>query len=122
MNAALSLELIFKAILAKRSHPVPDGSTGHDLLVLCELAELIVSDDQRLTLELMTQELIWLARYPTPKRPEKFDQFHDEILEKHIIRGQVGNVSSTQANPKTFPTFENYKRIWTVSIETFQQG
>jgi hypothetical protein len=120
LNAALSLELIFKAVLVKKNRPIPDDSRGHDLLTLCELAEVTLSNDQRLTLELMTQELIWFARYPVSKRPEKFDQFYDEILEKHIIRTKSGNVHSVRANPKTFSNFENYEKIWRSAVEELQ--
>jgi len=68
----------------------------------------------------MTEELVWFARYPTPKQPEKFDEFHDAIFEKHIIRNHSGNVHSTRANIETFSNFENYKRIWEAAIAEFK--
>jgi HEPN domain-containing protein len=78
-NAALSLELIFKAILANRKMPIPSGQKGHDLRVLCEQACVSVSDQQIATLELMTEEIIWAARYPAPNSEERMDDYHDRI-------------------------------------------
>ncbi len=67
----------------------------------------------------MTEELIWLARYPTPKKPERFDKFHDTIFEKHVIRSSSSNVNSVRANNETFSNFENYKAIWDVALVEF---
>src|ERR1700730_14156962 len=52
-NAALSLELIFKAVLAKKGLPIPSGQSGHDLRSLCTEAQIAVSSQQMTTLELM---------------------------------------------------------------------
>lgn len=115
-NAALSLELVFKAILARRGCPIPDNADGHNLGMLCNAAELQVTDGQRTTLELMTEELVWAARYPTPKKADKFDRFHDEIMEKHKVRHSSG----VRANPNTFPNFENYLKVWRAALSTFE--
>jgi hypothetical protein len=119
-NAALSLELIFKAILANKRSKIPQGANGHNLKLLCDRVGVAISENQSLTLELMTEELVWFARYPTPKQPEKFDEFHDAIFEKYIIRNHSGNVHSTRANIETFSNFENYKRIWEAAIAEFK--
>ena len=119
LNAALSLELLFKSILAKENREIPDGGDGHDLKLLCHKAGVAISPNQVLTLELMTEELIWFARYPTPKRAERFDQFHDGVLEKHIVRTQSGNVFRVTANRDTFSDFENYKKLWDLGVEKF---
>lgn len=117
-NAALSLELLFKSILAKRNQEIPDGRDGHDLGLLCKRAKVPVSQSQILTLELMTEELIWFARYPTPKQAERFDRFHDVIFEKHIVREQSGNEFRVFANRETFSDFDNYKRLWDLALHT----
>lgn len=114
-NAALSLELVFKAILARRGCSIPDSADGHNLMVLCRKAELQLTDDQRTTLELMTEELVWAAKYPTPKKAEGFDRYHDEIFEKHKVR----NTHFVRANPDTFPNIENYLKIWNAALSAF---
>jgi len=118
-NAALSLELLFKSVLAKENVEIPDGREGHDLGLLCQKAGITLSANQALTLELMTEELIWFARYPTPKQAQRFDRFHDVILEKHMIRTHSGNVFRTMANRETFSDFENYTKLWGMAVEKF---
>lgn len=115
-NAALSLELIFKAILAKKKIEVP---RAHNLNLLCKKAGIVMSKEQEITLELMTEELIWSARYPTPTKAEKFDEYHDSTFEKHVIRERSGNVGRVLANPKTFSNFENYNAIWNMAAVKF---
>ncbi|MEH6951227.1 hypothetical protein V4R08_07745 [Nitrobacter sp. NHB1] len=121
-NAALSLELVFKAILARRGCPIPDNADGHNLVMLCNAAELQVTDDQRTMLELMTEELVWAARYPSPKKADRFDRFYDEIIEKHKKRISAGNTHMVLANSKTFPNFENYLKVWMAAFSTFEAG
>jgi len=113
-NAALSLELIFKAVLARKQLPIPSGRKGHDLQVLCAIAGVSLSEQQMTTLELMTEEIIWAARYPAPNTEEKMDDYHDRIFEKHVVRSRTANVTSVRANPETFPNWENYAKIWSI--------
>jgi hypothetical protein len=119
-NCALSLELAFKAILVRRGRVFPTGPSGHDLIALCNAAEVEVSDDQKTTLELMTAELVWAARYPTPKSVDEFDRFHDVIFEKHKVRHTSGNMGSVIANPKIFPTLENCLQIWNAALFVYE--
>jgi hypothetical protein len=119
-NAALSLELVFKAILARRGCSIPDGANGHDLTVLCSKAKLQFTDYQRTTLELMTEQLVWAGKYPTPKKAETFDRYHDEIFEKHKVRASSGNTYSVLRNRETFPDLENYLKIWNVALSAFE--
>lgn len=120
-NAALSLELIFKAILAKKKMRIPSSQKGHDLRLLCRQACVVVSDQQMTTLELMTEEIIWAARYPTPNTEERMDDYHDRIFEKHVVRSRTANATIARANPETFPNWENYAKIWNACTGEFDQ-
>jgi len=115
-NAALSLELIFKAILAAKGDDIP---TIHILRELCVKADVQLNDDQKHTLDLLTENILWLARYPTPKTEGQWDSFHDKIIEKHIVRMKSSNTHTTLANPKRFPSIENYKSIWGICISKY---
>ena len=115
-NAALSLELIFKAILAAKEKAIPQT---HKLSELSSMAEVDLDDDQICTLELLTECIVWLARYPSPKTEKKWDKFRDNILERHMVHSQSGNIHSTLANPKRFPTMENYTKIWEICLAKF---
>ncbi len=68
----------------------------------------------------MAEELLWVARYPTPKKSEKFDNFYDKVLEKHIVRSRSGNVYSTRVNSDTFSDFKNYSAIWKLALIEFE--
>jgi len=83
------------------------------------MAEVELDEDQKYTLELLTEAIVWLAKYPAPKSEAKWDNFHDNILERHIVRSQSGNTHSTLANPKRFPSMENYTRIWEICLAKY---
>jgi hypothetical protein len=113
--------LIFKAILAQRQLRIPVGQKGHDLRVLCTQACVGVSDQQMTTLELMTEEIIWAARYPAPNKEGRMDDYHDRIFEKHVVRSRTANVTIARANLETFPNWENYAKIWNACAAEFEQ-
>lgn len=115
-NAALSLELIFKAILAKKKLPIPNGRSGHNLRNLCLRGSVKLSGSQMLTLDLLGEMIIWAGRYPAPKTSEEWDKYRDQTFEKHVIRKSNNPI----ANPKTFPNWENYLKIWDVCIAGFE--
>ena len=115
-NSAMSLELVFKSVLAKKGISIPIGQSGHDLRLLCMKAHINLSTDQMTTLELMTEEIIWAGRYPVPNTEQRWNDYHDLIVEKHIIRSQLGNVTSARANSATFPNWGNYTKIWDAAV------
>lgn len=108
-NAVLSLELIFKAILAANGETIP---SIHFLRELCVRAQVELDEHQKFTLDLLTESILWLGRYPVPKSEAQWDNFHDNIFEKHKVRLQSGNTHMTLSNRKRFPSMENYTRIW----------
>ena len=116
-NAALSLELIFKAILAAKRKTRP---SIHFLRELCTKAEIELDENQKHTLDLLTESILWLGRYPTPKSEAQWDHFHDNIFEKHKIRLQSGNKHITLANRKRFPSMENYTKIWGICLVKYE--
>jgi HEPN domain-containing protein len=111
-NAALSIELILKAILARKSIGIPNRSGGHDLLALSDIALVSISENQKKTLDLLTATIIWSGRYPAPNSQTKWDEYQDFTFESHIVRETVGNVSRVMANRETFPDWNNYFKIW----------
>jgi hypothetical protein len=122
LNAALSIELILKAVLAKKGLSIPDDGNGHNLNLLCIRARVGLSDNQEATLELLTEELVWAGRYPVPKTEARWDRYQDQILERHIVRRSVGNVHSVMANRKTFSDWGNYAKIWDACVAEFESA
>lgn len=121
-NAALSLEQILKAILARKKIDVPTRGDGHDLLLLSERASLRTSDDQKKTLDLLTATIIWSGRYPAPNSESKWDEYQDLTFESHVIRTTIGNVSTVMANRHTFPDWNNYEKIWTLCLAEYENA
>jgi hypothetical protein len=108
-NAALSIELLLKAIIVAKGR-VP--SQHHELPGLAGDAGVAFSKSQKATLELLGEVLKWSGRYPVPKKETAWDHYYDHVLEKHIIREREGNVGRVRANPETFPSVTNYKALW----------
>jgi HEPN domain-containing protein len=114
-NAAISIELILKAILARKLIDIPNRFGGHDLLALSDMVAVQVSENQRKTLDLLTATIIWSGRYPAPNTEAKWYEYQDFTFESHVIR----TTSSTMANRDTFPDWNNYSKIWAICIAEF---
>lgn len=104
-NAALSIELLLKAITHAQSQAL---QKNHNLVEKAKSCGIDFTYDQLCTLELFSEIIIWSGRYPTPKSEEFWDKYHDEVLEKHITR----ETFRTSINRDRFPIFENYQKIW----------
>lgn len=110
-NAALSLELSLKAILVAREK---ENRMTHRLQDLNDEAGITIEQDQEATLELLSELLIWLGRYPVPKNEGQWNNFHDVLLPKHKVMEQNGTVGRVIKNENTFPTLKNYLAIWSL--------
>jgi HEPN domain-containing protein len=115
-NAGLSLELILKAIIVAKGELIPQT---HNLRELCSKADVTLSKDQEFTLDLLTESIVWLGKYPAPKSEGQWDNYHDNILEKQKVRERSSHSHITKANPKRFPSQENYMRIWSVFLAKY---
>jgi len=122
LNAALSLEQILKAIIARKKIEIPTRGDGHNLLLLAEMASIRISDNQKKTLDLLTATIIWSGRYPAPNSKSKWDEYQDFTFESHVIRTTVGNVSSVMANRDTFPDWNNYAKIWEICVTEYDKA
>jgi hypothetical protein len=109
MNAALSIELLLKAIVVAKGRT---PSEHHRLPDLAGDADVAFSMSQRATLELLGEVLKWSGRYPVPKKETDWDHYYYHVLERHVIREREGNVGRVRANPETFPSVTNYEALW----------
>jgi HEPN domain-containing protein len=111
VNVALSLELLLKAIIVAQGESPPPI---HELGNLANKAGVGFTKSQKATLELLGEIFKWSGRYPVPNKESDWDAYHDQFLEKHIIRERAGNTGITRANPETFPSIENCDALWTI--------
>lgn len=116
-NAGLSIELGLKAVAVAKFKDFPKT---HKLIDLVRLSGIEITLEQEVTLELLSEFIIWAGRYPVPKKADQWDKHHDSILEKHKIRTQNGNIGSVLVNQDRFPTLENYHRIWSLIFDTYE--
>jgi hypothetical protein len=86
--------------------------TTHRLKELSDEAGMKIEHDQEITLELLSEHLIWLGRYPIPKNENQWNNFHDVLLPKHKVIEQEGSTGRIMKNEKTFPSLKNYLAIW----------
>jgi len=115
-NSGISIELVIKAIIVAQKKEPP---RTHNLKKLCDFAGITFSKKEGLTLELLTESIIWLGRYPAPNNEKDWDRYYDDILEKHIIRTTDGLSGKTMVNNDTFPTKENYELLWNKFMDEF---
>jgi len=118
MNAALSIELFLKAIIVAKGGVAPHH---HRLLDLARDADIALSSSQIATLGLLREFLEWSGRYPVPNTEEAWDQYHDHVLERHVIRETEGNIRRVRANPETFPSAKNYEALWRLAIRKWDE-
>ncbi len=108
-NSGIALELALKSIAIAKSK---DYETSHRLNDLCTLVGLKITNNQECTLELLSELIIWSGRYPVPKKEGQWNNYHDMVQEKHVVRKNEGNVHRAHADRDKFPTVENFLILW----------
>lgn len=108
-NSGIALELALKSIAIATSKVY---ESNHRLNDLCSLVGLKINKDQECTLELLSELIIWSGRYPVPKKEGQWNNYHDVVHEKHVVRESEGSVHRTLANRDRFPTVENFLTLW----------
>ena len=110
-NSGLALELVLKAIAIAK---LMEFEATHRLNDLCKLIGLKITKEQECTLELLSELIVWSGRYPVPKKEGQWNNYHDVVQKKHIVREKEGNVGRTLANRDRFPTLQNFSIIWKI--------
>ena len=115
-NAALSIEIMLKAIIVKQKKKL---KMTHKLTELYSYVGIDLTMDQKYLVEYLTEAIIWF-KYPVPKREEEWNRFYDEVFEALIIRYRNGNTFSTVANMERWPSLDNYLKLWDEIIEKYE--
>jgi len=77
MLFGLSFELLFKSILVLRN-PKQKIPETHNLLLLAEHIDIILESNERSILDLLSEYIIWVAKYPIPKKEKEMDSYYDK--------------------------------------------
>lgn len=82
-NSGIALELALKALAIAKSK---EFETNHRLNDLALLVGIKITKNQECTLELLSELIVWSGRYPVPKKEGHWNNYHDVVQEKHIVR------------------------------------
>lgn len=118
LNAGLAVELLFKACIVKRDGHCENLRRSHRLNDLANDAGFKATDAQRRLLDVMTEYVYWMGRYPAPKSREEFENTR-KILDRQRMRSPSG--FGTTADPDASFSLENYSRLWD-AIHLFYSG
>ncbi len=96
MNAALSIELLLKAIIVAKGGIAPQT---HELLDLAGDAQIAFSESQKATLELLREILKWSGRYPVPNTAKAWDHYYDHVPREACDQGKRGKCWTSKGKP-----------------------
>lgn len=109
LNAGLAIELLLKACIVKRDGHCENLKTIHQLNKIAKDAGFIPTDPQEKLLDVMTEYIYWLGRYPAPKDRKQFE-LTGKILDKQRMKCPSG--FGTISDPEVWFNLENYKKLW----------
>jgi|GEM_PF-2478805 len=108
LNAALSIELLLKAIGKILDRP---EQHHHRLNVLCEHVGMQISNDMAAILDIFTESIYWSGRYPVPKDVQTWENSLNIKSSLYSIT-TVEEFSFWKPIPERMPNLENYEKIW----------
>lgn len=109
LNAGLAIELLLKACIVKRDGHCENLKPIHQLNKIAKDADFIPTDPQKKLLDVMTEYIYWLGRYPAPKNREQFESTN-KILDKQRMKSSSG--FGTTSDPEVWLNLENYQKLW----------
>lgn len=113
--SGLSIELLLKAILVLVSGGRFNAHHSHNLNLLASRIEpLKLTEEEKVTLNILSEAIIWQGKYPVPKNEEDYNH-NSEIWEKAMhstSSSYVGVFPIMTPNPAVWPSLENYNSLW----------
>jgi hypothetical protein len=101
----------------KQNKTKPENS--HNLRKLAAVANISLSENLNMTLDLLTDILFWRGRYPAPLTEDFWNKYHDEVLENSLLRSPTGGV---RANPNVFPSQKVCSEIWDECLRQYEHS
>lgn len=105
---ALSIELLLKAIIvAKRKKP----KAIHDLNILSQQAELEISEEEKMTFQLLSEIIYWEGKYPVPNNGKRlFKQWN--LWNSYFSKKHADNSEIQQQSIEETIEWENTNKIY----------
>ncbi|WP_299443844.1 hypothetical protein [uncultured Rhodospira sp.] len=119
-EACVSLELILKAVIARKIEKqvvrIDAVPATHDLTLLWDKAELPgLNNEDQLTLVIGSKILYWVGRYPAPKD----DRYFDENIKKEDALRDYEKFGSMRLYRPRDVTWEQFDRLFQSALSDF---
>lgn len=111
MLCGMAVELVLKAIVVESGDTV--NMNGHDLVDPWQQVSLPLSDQERRLLSVLSHDVVWAGRYPTPKKEVKFNEYLDTCDEALYDREPIAPDSSLSVmEPNHALDWTGFQSLW----------
>ena len=111
MLCGMAVELVLKAIVVESGGTV--NMKGHDLVAPWQQASLPLSNDEKMLLVILSHDITWAGRYPTPKKEGQFDEYLDTCDEALYDREPIAAGSSLSiSRPNHALDWAGFQSLW----------
>lgn len=97
MLFGLSFELLFKSILVLRD-PTKRVPENHNLLYLANEAKIDLNRIEKAILDLLSEYVIWVGKYPIPKDEKELNNYNDKFAKAAVNRIKINNITIEKYN------------------------
>lgn len=111
MLCGMAIELVLKAIVVEGGGVV--NTKGHDLLGHWRSTSLPLAPAEEPLLRVLSHAVVWAGRYPTPKKNEDMDAYHEVVDEALYDRVPLAAGSSACIlRPNHALNWEGFSALW----------
>lgn len=96
MLCGMAMELVFKALTVERAEKVNEST--HDLLHHVASTGLSYTPAERELLKVLSHDIVWTGRYPTPKKESQMTDYKDLVRKTLFDRVPMGTMTALRRN------------------------
>lgn len=115
MLCGMSMELIFKAITVELGKPI--NVSGHNLLVNVSTTGVSYTTNELKLLEVLSHEITWAGRYPTPKNEHQLEEYNKLVRENLFERVPFG--AGTALRPNDALNWDSFNGLWSKAVQEY---
>lgn len=117
MLCGMAMELIFKALTVEHGCKVNESS--HDLLSHLAGTGLSYSDNERELLKILSHDITWAGRYPTPKKKEHLEAYQNLVRENLFGHEPLGSGSLCLSSPNGALDWDAFNKMWSKAMSEY---
>ena len=115
MLCGMAMELVFKALTVETGGTVNEST--HDLLLHASSTGLSYTPEERELLKVLSHDIIWAGRYPTPKKESQMADYNSLVRKALFDRVPMGNLTALQHNQAL--GWESFNSLWSKAAHEF---